>query len=120
MPMKRMSEAQIWLLDYLKERWGAAKAEHQFYPGRKWRFDAVVLRHLYAFEIEGGIWTKGAHVRGEHYESDMSKYNTAQALGWKVFRFTPEQILKGEAKQFIEQWLPNQEGWRKQTSGRRP
>jgi very-short-patch-repair endonuclease len=85
-------------------------------PVRKWRFDFVIgplgamlpsdRAKCVAVEIEGGIWNHGAHVRGKHFLSDAEKYNTAAALGWKVFRFTPEQILKGQAKAFIEKhWV---------------
>jgi hypothetical protein len=103
-----MSEAQIWLVDYLTERYGpsAVFPEHQFCD-RKWRFDVSVNGSLLAFEIEGGLFMAGTgrHNRGAGMRNDMEKYNTAAALGWKVFRFTPEQILKGEAKEFIERYL---------------
>ena len=106
MAAQKLSEAQIWLIDYLSERYGSdvVEPEYQFFDARKWRFDVAVTDVKYAFEIEGGVHTNGAHVRGKHYESDLEKYNHA-ALGWQVFRFTPEQILKGEAKAFIEKWL---------------
>ena len=103
---KKLSEAQIWLVDFLEEYGAIAVVpEHHFCEGRKWRFDVAVTDCKYAFEIEGGIFVRGAHVRGKHFESDMEKYNTAAALGWKVFRFTPEQVLNGTAKAFIERYL---------------
>jgi hypothetical protein len=103
----RLSEPQIWLLDYLRERFPAFQVdpEYQFCEHRKWRFDAAVVGLKVGFEIEGGIYIRGAHTRGQHYESDMEKYNTAAALGWKVWRFTPKQVLRGEAKAFIERYL---------------
>jgi very-short-patch-repair endonuclease len=103
----KLSEPQIWLVDYLCARYDKedVHTEYQFCE-RKWRFDvALVGAKHYAFEVEGGIHTAGAHVRGKHYESDMEKYNVAAALGWKVFRFTPKQILTGTAKAFIEKYL---------------
>jgi hypothetical protein len=107
---RKTSEAQIWLVDYLTERYDKrdVRVEHRFYDGRRWRFDIALvgLIRKYGFEIEGGLYVKGAHVRGQHYESDMEKYNTAAALGWKVFRFTPKQVLNGTAKAFIEKYLP--------------
>jgi len=105
---QKLSEAQIWLVDYLSERYDErqVKTEHQFCDNRKWRFDVALIGvRLYAFEIEGGLYVHGAHVRGQHYESDMNKYNVAAAMGWRVFRFTPKQVLRGEAKEFIEKWL---------------
>jgi hypothetical protein len=104
----------MWLVDYLTERYGpqggTVQAEMAFCE-RKWRFDVGVAKMLtdpvikFAFEIEGGIFSGGRHTRGAGFQRDMEKYNTAAALGWKVFRFTPEQILKGEAKAFIERYL---------------
>ena len=53
-----------------------------------WRFDFAWVSQKVAVELEGGIWTDGAHVRGGHYESDCKKYNAAQMFGWVVLRFT--------------------------------
>lgn len=39
-------------------------------------------------EIEGGVWSRGRHVRGSGFEKDCEKHNEAAALGWSVFRFT--------------------------------
>jgi hypothetical protein len=101
---RKLSEAQLWLTDYLKEGGFPVETEYRFCE-RMWRFDLAVPQTKQAFEIEGGVWNNGAHVRGKHFTSDMEKYNRAAADGWQVFRFTPEQILKGEAKSFIEEHL---------------
>lgn len=53
-----------------------------------WRFDFGWPGQKVAVEIEGGIWVRGAHVRGRHFESDARKYNAAQTVGWSVYRFT--------------------------------
>lgn len=84
--------------------------EFAFALPRKWRFDYVIegfvsgcalLCGSVAIEIEGGIWTNGAHVRGKHYESDMAKYNAAAMAGYRVLRFSCEQVLNGTAREFI-------------------
>jgi hypothetical protein len=103
----KLSEPQIWLVDYLSGRYSKhnVHTEYQFCE-RRWRFDVAVGGYLkYGFEVEGGLYVSGAHVRGQHYESDMEKYNVAAALGWRVFRFTPKQVLNGTAKAFIEKYL---------------
>lgn len=106
MAKRKTSEAQLWLVDYLSDRHGAGQVLPEFvFCERRWRFDVAIREYKWGFEIEGGLYVKGAHVRGQHYESDMEKYNTAAALGWKVFRFTPKQVLKGDAKAFIERYL---------------
>lgn len=79
--------------------------EYRFHPTRKWRFDFAWPKERVALEIEGGIWTRGAHVRGAHFLSDCEKYNTAALLGWRVFRFTPEQLNKGDVYLFLEKVL---------------
>ncbi len=79
------------------------QTEFVFHATRKWRFDyAWPEPHKVAVEIEGGIWNRGAHVRGGHFISDMEKYNAATKDGWKVFRFTPQQLKKGEAQEFMK------------------
>jgi len=75
--------------------------EYRFHPVRKWRFDFAWPLHMIAMEIEGGIWTRGAHVRAIHFMSDMEKYNEAAKMGWRVFRFTPQQYNKGIATDFL-------------------
>jgi very-short-patch-repair endonuclease len=77
--------------------------EYKFHPTRKWRFDFAWIEHHVALEIEGGIWTRGAHVRGKHFLSDMEKYNEAGKLGWRVFRFTPQQYKHGIAHAFLRE-----------------
>lgn len=69
--------------------------------GRRWRFDFAIPKHKLAIEIEGGIWITGRHNRGIGYIKDMEKYNHAALLGWRVLRFTPQQINKLETYEFI-------------------
>ena len=79
--------------------------EYKFHPTRKWRFDYANLEKKIAIEVEGGIWTKGRHTRGKGYIGDMEKYNNAVLLGWKVLRFTPEQMKHTETYNMINQLL---------------
>ncbi len=81
--------------------------EHKFHPTRKWKFDYVLwdvsnLSNI-AIEIEGGVWMRGRHTRGKGYQNDMEKYNAATALGWRVFRFSTEDVLRGRAKDFLRE-----------------
>jgi len=70
--------------------------------GRKWRFDFAWEPIRVAIELEGGIWNNGRHVRGIGFEKDCEKFNSAQAQGWKVFRFTSRMINTGEAVNFLK------------------
>src|SRR5690625_361976 len=76
--------------------------ELRFHPIRRWRFDFAIPGHMIAIEKEGGVWTRGRHTRGKGYINDMEKYNNATALGWKVLRFTPDQMLKKETLDIIK------------------
>lgn len=86
--------------------------EYRFHPVRRWRFDLAYPEKKIAFEIEGGTWTGGRHVRGAGFEKDIEKYNEATRLGWKVYRFTSGMIQSGEALKMIEQEVRNWEKWK--------
>lgn len=70
--------------------------EYRFAPPRMWRFDFAYPERKVAVEIEGGVWSGGAHTRGKHFESDCEKYNTAVVMGWRVFRFTGGMVERGD------------------------
>lgn len=76
--------------------------EYRFHPERKWRFDWAWPKWMVAAEQEGGIWTEGRHTRAFGFLKDMEKYNSAGRLGWRVFRFTPQEIRKGVAQEFMK------------------
>lgn len=65
--------------------------EYAFHPTRKWRFDFAWTECKVAVEIDGNAWNvKGG---GRHaQDSDRDKLNTAAALGWRVLRFSPQQL----------------------------
>jgi very-short-patch-repair endonuclease len=71
--------------------------EHRFDPGRRWRFDFAWPDRMLAVEVEGAVWKGGRHTRGSGYVKDMEKYNRASILGWRVLRFSTEQVQRGEA-----------------------
>lgn len=79
--------------------------EHRFCDTRKWRFDLALVDQGIGLEIEGGAWSGGRHTRGSGFIGDLEKYNAATLLGWRVLRFTPQQVMKGDAKEFMAQWL---------------
>lgn len=76
-------------------------AEYRFHPVRRWRFDYAYIRERIGIEIEGAIWSRGRHTRGSGYLGDMEKYNEATRMGWRIFRFTPQQLKKGIAQAFM-------------------
>lgn len=76
--------------------------EHRFHPTRRWRFDIAWPEYKIAVEIDGGVWTNGRHTRGSGYVKDLEKFNAAAKLGWRVFKFTPDQVVNNEALTFME------------------
>lgn len=56
-------------------------------------------------EVNGGIWTKGAHGRGSGIARDQEKLNRASARGWLVMHIGAEHIRDGRATQWIRQAL---------------
>jgi very-short-patch-repair endonuclease len=84
--------------------------ELEFHPKRKWRFDFAWPERMIAAEVEGGTWSGGRHTRGKGYAEDCKKYNQAQYLGWKVYRFTSDQVRRGEALIFLKKVFKESEG----------
>lgn len=97
-------EATLWL--HLK----AAKLplparEFRFAPPRKWRADFCWPDRMLIVECEGGTWVQGRHSRGQGFAKDTLKYNAAALLGYRVLRFTTEQVRDGLALDMIERAL---------------
>lgn len=83
------------VLPVLRAIWPDAVDEHRFHPTRRWRFDFAIPAKFIAIEIDGGIWTRGRHTRGAGMVADMEKLNAAAVLGWRVLRFTPQDLRHG-------------------------
>lgn len=81
------------------------ETEFVFAPPRKWRFDFAWPEQKIAVEQEGGLWIQGRHNRAASMIKDMDKYNTAARLGWKVGRFTPQQVKAGDAARWVSMLL---------------
>jgi hypothetical protein len=75
--------------------------EHKFHKTRRWKFDYAIIEHKIAIEQEGGVYTKGRHVRPEGYINDMEKYNQASLEGWTLIRRTPSQMKTQETIDLI-------------------
>ena len=83
-----------FFLQLLKqEKLPAPTPEYKFCPERRWRFDYAFVKQKIAVEQEGGVWALGRHTRGSGFIKDLEKYNKAVLLGWRVLRYTPDQML---------------------------
>jgi very-short-patch-repair endonuclease len=76
--------------------------EYRFHPHRRWRFDFAWPVYKVAVEVDGGIYSRGRHVRGTGFERDAEKGNEAVLRGWRVLHFTARQIKSGTAIKTIE------------------
>jgi len=81
--------ARYWRIVYPDDIEG--EAEYVF-SERQWRFDWAMVDGKVAVEVEGGAWMNGRHNRGKGFTRDLEKYNSAAALGWLVFHFTPQML----------------------------
>lgn len=70
--------------------------EFKFLGDRRFRFDFALFHctQKIAAEIEGGIFSNGRHTRGKGYQNDCEKYSLAAVHGWRILRFTTQDILK--------------------------
>lgn len=78
--------------------------EWRFHPTRRWRFDWAFIESMLAVEIDGGVWLKGGgrHNRGSGYLKDCEKFNTAACMGWRILKFTPQQVASGECYEIVK------------------
>ncbi|MDX3913736.1 MAG: hypothetical protein QHC79_09370 [Pseudosphingobacterium sp.] len=79
--------------------------EYRFDLERRWRFDYAIPSHKIAIEVEGGVWTNGRHTKGKGYIRDMEKYNRANALGWRLIRVVPDELVTGSTLDKIKDYL---------------
>ena len=73
------------------------KPEFRFDSTRKWRADFMVIHpSRILIEVEGGVWTKGRHTRGDGFVKDIEKYNAAAIKGYRVMRCIPDNLCTVE------------------------
>jgi hypothetical protein len=99
------------LCDSLAQKAGTrVEYEYQFHPKRRWRFDVAFPDREIAAEIDGGVFANGRHTRGVGFTNDCVKINTATLMGWRVFRFTTEQLREGTTADVLEKALGEKRG----------
>jgi very-short-patch-repair endonuclease len=78
------------------------KRQYLFHPVRKWQADFCWLDWMLMVEVDGGTWKNGRHTRGAGYAEDRIRDAEAVLLGWRVLRFTTDQVVDGTALKYIE------------------
>lgn len=66
--------------------------EYRFHPTRRWRMDFAWPAHQVAVELQGGLWTHGAHTRPAGVQRDMEKHNAATLAGWRLLYFSTDML----------------------------
>lgn len=108
----KLTEAQILIGTHFKELGIGFEYEKQFLHNRLFRFD-LFFEHRkdyrsewvpYGVELDGGMWS-GGHRHKKAIELDYEKSNLAQVNGFRILRFTNEQVESGYAKSFIKEWV---------------
>lgn len=106
------SISELTLSTQLEQAGIPFEREYLFHPERKWRADFMVgqnfawpVRGRYLIEIDGGAWVGGRHTTGKGFEADLVKLNAAALLGYRVLRFTPAMVERGDALAVIRQAL---------------
>lgn len=76
-----------------------------FLADRKFELDFAWVDYRIGVEINGGVWSKGAHGRPLAILRDMEKSNLLVLAGWKVLRYTPAEVSTGIALAGIKKLL---------------
>ena len=79
--------------------------------GRFWTADFAWPDLKLLVEVDGGIWRSGggAHSRPSAILRDMAKHNDATLLGWRVLRFSTDEVKSGHALRFVERMMVSRE-----------
>jgi very-short-patch-repair endonuclease len=68
------------------------ETEYRIIPSRKWRWDCAWPVEQVAIELQGGLWTYGAHTRPAGVQRDMEKHNAATCAGWRLLYFSTDML----------------------------
>ncbi len=85
---KEVPKALREIMNWLAQMDITFETEYKFLPDRKFRFDIAIIQLKVAIEYEGLMSKKSRHTTVTGYTRDATKYNLAQAAGWRVFRYT--------------------------------
>ena len=102
---RKMTKAQTFLLMLKARKMPTPTPEFVFHPTRKFRFDYAWPDARLALEVEGGVWSRGAHGRGTGIVRDMEKSTLAAGEGWRIIRVTPSNLATSDTIDHIHRAL---------------
>lgn len=74
--------------------------QYRFLADRKFLFDVAWPDYKVGVELQGGTYSGGAHVHGQHYRQDCEKLNLAQLQGWILLWF-PSDWLRDDPQTVV-------------------
>ena len=83
----------------------APSQQFEYIPGRKFRADFAWPDARLLVEVQGGVYTRGAHGSVGGILRDIERLNLATLAGYRVLRFVGPQIEDGTAIETIEEAL---------------
>ena len=81
------------------------EGQYRIVAGRQFTWDRAWPEQRVCVEVQGAVWTNGAHSRGSGVQRDCMKASMAAALGWRCLPVTREMIEDGSAVRLIAQAL---------------
>jgi hypothetical protein len=93
------------VLEYYRDHGVELEPEVQFDDERKWRFDFCNRDSMVAIECQGGLFIGGRHSRGAGALEDMLKFNTAQALGWRILLTSPADLCMSDTLEMVKRLM---------------
>lgn len=103
--MSRKRDAEDELAQNLTLAGGAlAEYERQFayVPGRKFAADFAWPAHRLLLEVQGGVFTGGAHGSITGIKRDIDRLNIATLNGWRLLRILPDATKQDEIAETLE------------------
>lgn len=88
--MSALEDNVLWHIEHLTNL-PTPEREYKL-PGDTHPFDFARIDKRLLLEIDGGVWTRGAHTRGQGKIRDDDKTNYAAAKGWRVLRFNTDFV----------------------------
>jgi very-short-patch-repair endonuclease len=105
-----MNPAEDLLAIHLTELGLHFERNYRYVKGRKFAADFAVWqpnphRRFALIEVQGGIYTRQAHGSITGVRADNTRLYEAFKAGWAVLRFTPQQVMDGEAREMVREYL---------------
>lgn len=102
-----MNEAEELLAVHLQELEVPFFRDFAYAEPRRFRADFMVISKGYRFliEVQGGVYSRQAHGSIKGVLADNERLNQATLHGYRMLRFTPNEVKDGSARAFISEVL---------------